>query len=185
LLFNFFRVFHESDRKPELFDFAQKPVQIHGLPLQYAVHFLAYDAHEQLPPAVRAFWKELASYRPLPGGPVLAAFRLVALRRFLVRKVVAFDMLRIWFEDEDGCLLHLVLLFLFWITPEDAAALSAVASARFRVVIEEIEGGEKPTQKMIFAIQSAAPKRPWLVLDEEAESMELEEPDESFIGRVQ
>jgi hypothetical protein len=48
------------------------------------------------------------------------------------------------------------------------------------VVFERIEGGEKRTQEMITAIQGAASKRPRLVLDQESELIEFEEPDKSF-----
>jgi hypothetical protein len=191
LITNFFRYFHSTDRKSELFDFAQKPLQTHGIHLQFAPHVLVYCAHEQLSTVVRTLWKELAPYRPLSGRQVLAAFRYAPLTqadaraaaRFLLGKVSAVDVLQNWFEDEDDRLIHTVVPFLFGITSAEAAALGNLASDRFREALARIESGEKPSQKLISAILGAgrAPKRPKLVIDDRTDEIELEEPEESFV----
>jgi hypothetical protein len=198
-LLKFFQSFHSSSHKQELFIYAQKPIETHGIDIQFSVHLLLYFSDEVLQPSVKYLWKQLAGFKPISGRQVLSAFQLAPLgpqemrasARFLVGKVSASDVLSRWFEKENEDLLPVALPFLFGLTPTEAEGFQAVAPARFQEVLGRIAGGEKPGQKVISAILSGPATRAvrkqaqsQLVVDaDDGDQIEFEEPEETFVSR--
>ena len=180
---HFYQSFHHFFDKTGLFEYAQKPIELHSIPLSYSAHLIIYYGFENLQSFVKSLWKEISPYKPIDGSQLLPSFQNSGLEekemkiaaRFIIGKYKISDFLTQWFTDgEDDRYLPIVLMFIFSLTSEEASQLVNISSQRFENIFQKIINHEKPTQKMFSTILSSRKFK---------EQTTDDEPNESFISK--
>jgi hypothetical protein len=185
----FYSAYQASKHPQSLLMLAKKPLTTGAVNLGYSAYLFVHCNRENVQNEVKLLWRELSRFRPICGKFVPDALRNAGLQademraagRFLVGKVVAWEVLKQWFLDgEDDSVLPGILPFVFAITSADAVAMMPMASKRWDGILSKISNNEKPTQKMVTALCAT---RKVAERNESEDEIELDEPQTGFLEK--